>query len=151
MQIFQQHRNIPLMFNIQTAQLLQNHWRLITHCWILHCTPERRNLALPTRTLMQASLTKKPWQATDTIPSTVRKLHNKKNSTNSQNTKRPPETQQYNQGEETEEYPAGKGTGEMPTKPNKRGRARESTWERIPNNDRENDLKSWNQHGITDK
>ena len=26
-----------------------------------------------------------------------------------------------------EEYPAGKGTGEMPTKPNKRGRDREST------------------------
>ena len=36
-------------------------------------------------------------------------------------------TQQYNQDEETEEYPAGKGTGEMPTKPNKRGRDREST------------------------
>ena len=40
--------------------------------------------------------------------------------------------QQYNQDEETEEYPAGKGTGEMPTKPNKRGRDKESTWERIP-------------------
>ena len=35
--------------------------------------------------------------------------------------------QQYNQDEETEEYPAGKGTGEMSTKPNKRGRDREST------------------------
>ena len=50
-----------------------------------------------------------------------------------------------------EEYPAGKGTGEMPTKPNKRGRDRESTWERIPNNDSENDPKSWTQNGITDK
>ena len=59
--------------------------------------------------------------------------------------------QQYNQDEETEEYPAAKGTGEMPTKPNQRGRDRESTWERILNNDSENDLKSWNQNGITDK
>ena len=36
----------------------------------------------------------------------------------------------------------------MPTKPNKRGRDRESTWERILNNDSENDPKSWNQNGI---
>ena len=43
--------------------------------------------------------------------------------------------QQYNQDEETEEYPAGKGTGEMSTKPNQRGRDRESTWDRIPNNE----------------
>ena len=50
--------------------------------------------------------------------------------------------QQYNQVEETEEYPAGKGTGEMPTKPNKRGRDRESACERIPNIDSENDPKS---------
>ena len=50
--------------------------------------------------------------------------------------------QQYKQDEETEEYPAGKGTGEMPTKPNKRGRDRESTRQRIPNNDSENDPKS---------
>ena len=55
----------------------------------------------------------------------MRKLHNKENSTNSQNIKRPPQTQQYNQDEETEEYTAGKGTGELPTKPNKSGRSRE--------------------------
>ena len=35
--------------------------------------------------------------------------------------------QQHNQDEEIEEYSAGKGMGEMPTKPNKRGRDREST------------------------
>ena len=109
------------------VKLLQNHRRLITHYWSLHCTPERRNPALPTRTPTQASLTKKPWQATDTTPPTVRKFHNKQNSTNSQDTERPPQTQQYIQDEETEEYPAGKGTGEMATKPNKRGRDREST------------------------
>ena len=58
--------------------------------------------------------------------------------------------QQYNQDEETEEYTAGKGTGELP-KPNKSGRSRESTGEGIPNIDSENDPKSWNQNGITDK
>ena len=31
----------------------------VTHCWTLHCTPERRNPAPPTRTLTQASLSKK--------------------------------------------------------------------------------------------
>ena len=50
----------------------------------------------------------------------MRKLHKKENSTNSQNTERPPQTQQFNQDKETEEYPAGKGTGEKPTKPHKR-------------------------------
>ena len=65
----------------------------------------------PTRTRTQASLTKKPWQATDTTPPTVRKLHNKENSTNCQNTERPPQTQQYKQDKKIEEYPAGKGTG----------------------------------------
>ena len=134
-----------------SSKLLQNHWPLITHYWSLHCTPERRNPAPPTSTPTQASLTKKPWQATDSTPPTVRKLHNKENSTNSQNIERPPQTQQYNQGEETEEYPAGKGTGELPTKPNQRERDKESAWDRIPNIDSENDPKSWNQNGITDK
>ena len=110
------------------GKLLQNHWHLINHYWTLHWTPERRNPALATRIPTQLSLTKKPWQATDIIPLTARKLHNKENSTNCQNTERPPQTQQYNQDEETEEYPAGKGTGEFPTKPNKRGRDRKSTW-----------------------
>ena len=84
-------------------KLLQNHWYLITYYWTLHCTPERRNPAPTTRTLTQASLTYKPWQATDTTPPTVRKLHNKENSTNYQNTERPPQMQQYKQDEEREE------------------------------------------------
>ena len=33
----------------------------------------------------------------------MRKLHNKENTTNSQNIERPPQKQQYNQDEETEE------------------------------------------------
>ena len=90
---------------------LQTHWHLITHYWTLHCTPERRTPAPPTRTSTLASLTRKPWQATHTTPPTARKLHNKETSTNCQNTERTPQTQQYKQDEETEEYPAGKGTG----------------------------------------
>ena len=107
---------------------LQIQWHLITHYWTIHCTLERRNPGSPTRTLTQESLNRKPWQVTHTSPPTARKLHNKENSTNSQNTERPPQTQKYKQDEETKEYPAGKGTRQMPTKPNKRGRDRESTW-----------------------
>ena len=44
------------------------------------------------------------------INESARKLHNKEDSTNCQNTERPPQTQQYKQDEETEEYTAGKGT-----------------------------------------
>ena len=78
----------------------QTHWHLINHYWTLHCTPESRNPAPATRTLTQASLTRKPWQATRPTPPIVRKLHNKENSTNCQNMKRPPQTQQYKQDEE---------------------------------------------------
>ena len=90
---------------------LQIHWHLITHYWTLHCTPERRNPAPPTRTWTQASRTRKPWQATHTTSPIARKLHNKENSTNCQNMERPPQTQPYKQDEETEKYPAGKETG----------------------------------------
>ena len=150
-QILQQCRNTPLSFNIEAAQSYSKSINVSTHSWSLHSTPERRNPALPIRTPTKASLTKKPWQATDTTQPTARKRHNKENSTNSQNIERPHQTQQYNQDEETEEYPAGKGTEEMPTKSNKGGRDRESTWERILNIDSENDPKSWNQNGIIDK
>ena len=61
-------------------KLLQNHWHLITHYWALHCTPERRNPAPPTRTPTSASLTKKPWQATDTTPPTARNFIIKRTS-----------------------------------------------------------------------
>ena len=87
------------------SKSLQTHWHLIIHYWTLHCTPERRNPAQPTRTHTQASLTRKPWQATHTIPPPVRKLYNKENSPNCQNTERPPQTQQYKQDEVAEKYP----------------------------------------------
>ena len=58
---------------------LQTQWYLIIHYWTLHCIPERRNPAPPTRTQTQASPTRKPWQATLTTPPTARKLHNREN------------------------------------------------------------------------
>ena len=39
----------------------------------------------------------------------------------------------------------------MPTKWNKRGGDRESTWKRIQNNDSKDDPKSWKQNGVTYK
>ena len=90
---------------------LQTHWHLITHYWTLHCTPERRNPDPTTKTRTQASLTRKLWQATFPNPPIVGKLHNKENSTNCQNTERPPQTQQYKQDETAEKYSASKGTG----------------------------------------
>ena len=41
-------------------------------------------------------------------------VHNKENSTNCQNTERPPQTQQYRQNDETEEYLAGKEQDKCP-------------------------------------
>ena len=55
----------------------QTHRHLKTHYWTLHCTPERRDPVPPTKTLTQASLTRKPWQATHPTPSKGRNLHNK--------------------------------------------------------------------------
>ena len=55
----------------------QTHRHLTTHYWTLHCTPERRDPAPPTRMPTQASRTRKPWQATHPTSPTGRKLHNK--------------------------------------------------------------------------
>ena len=67
----------------------QTHRHLKTHYWTLHCFPERRDPAPPTRTPTQASLTRKPLQTTHPTPPTGRNLHNK-GTTNFQHTERPP-------------------------------------------------------------
>ena len=74
----------------------QTHRHPKTHYWTLHYTPGRRSPAPPTRTPPHVSITRKPWQATCKTPPTVRKLYNKENSTNCQNTERPPQTQHIN-------------------------------------------------------
>ena len=110
-QILQQHRkHSPELQYTGCPKSLQTHWHLITQHWTLLRTSERRNTDPHPRTPTQASLTKKRWQATCRTPPTVRKLHNKENSTNCQNTERRPHTQQYKQDEEAEKYPTGKGT-----------------------------------------
>ena len=55
----------------------QTHRHLKNHYWTLNCTSERRNPAPLTRTPMQASITRKPQQATCPTTSTGRNLHNK--------------------------------------------------------------------------
>ena len=54
-----------------------NQRHLVTNYWTLHCTPERRNPAPPTRTQTQVPPTREAWQATSSTPPTGRRLHNK--------------------------------------------------------------------------
>ena len=75
--ILQQCRNITLSIKIQATKSHTKPRHLKTHYWTLHCTPERRYPAPPTRTPAQASLTRKPWQATHPSPPICRNLHNK--------------------------------------------------------------------------
>ena len=56
----------------------QTHRHLKTHYFTLHCTPERRDPASPTRTPTQTSLTRNPWQATHLTPPTGTNFHKKK-------------------------------------------------------------------------
>ena len=77
MQILQQHRNIALSLNTQAAQghtnpLPSQNSPLDTP---LH-SREKKSSSTP-RTLTQASLIRKRWQATRPTPPTARNLHNK--------------------------------------------------------------------------
>ena len=94
MLILQQHRNIALSIKIQAAQ---SHTKPIDP-FKIHCRHfialQKGDPAPPTRTPMQASLTRKPWQ--DTHP-TGRNIHNKEESQTSSLQKRPPQTHQYKQ------------------------------------------------------
>ena len=67
----------PELQNTGCPKSHQIHWHIKTHYWTLHCSPETRNLAPPIRTPTQASLTRKPWQATHPTPPTGRNFHNK--------------------------------------------------------------------------
>ena len=149
MLILQQSRNTALSIKRQAAQ---SHTKPIdtpkTHFWTLHCTPDKRDPAPLTRTQTWAPLTRKPWQVTSPTPPTGGRLYNKEEPQTSSLQKG---QQQSKQNEKTEKYSAGKGTWLMPTKPNKRGGDRESTWKRIQNNDSKDDPKSWKQNGVTDK
>ena len=77
MLILQQHRNIALSIKIQPAQSHTKPTGTSKHTTGHFFTPERRDPAPPTRTPMQASLTRKPWQAIHPTPPTGSRLHNK--------------------------------------------------------------------------
>ena len=87
----------------------QTHRHLKTHYWTLHCTLERRDPAPPTRTPTQASLTRKPRQATHPTPPTGRNLHNKEELQTSSIQKVHPKHSNLN-NEKAEKYSASKGT-----------------------------------------
>ena len=70
-------KNSPELQYTGCPKSQQTHRHIKTHYWTLHCTPERRYPNPPTRTPTQASLTRKPWQATCPTPPTGRNLHNK--------------------------------------------------------------------------
>ena len=53
--------------------------------------------------------------------------------------------------EKAEKYPEGQGTWKIPTKSNKRGGDRKSTWKRISNNENKNYPISWKQNRVIDK
>ena len=108
-QILQQHNSEPQYAGWPKSH--QTHWHLKTYYWTLHCTPERRNPAPSTRTLTQASLTRKTWQATHPTPHTVRNFHNKEEPPNARIQITLPQTEQSKQNEKAEKYPESKGTG----------------------------------------
>ena len=105
---------------------LQTHWHLITHYWTLQCTPERRNPAPPSRTPTQASLTRKPWQATHPTPPTARNVHNKEEPQTARIWKSHPKHSNINKMKRQRNTQQVKEQDKCP--PNQKGRDREYTW-----------------------
>ena len=136
MLILQQCRNITLSIKIQATKSHTKPRHLKTHYWTLHCTPERRYPAPPTRTLMKDSLPRKHWQATCPTPPTGRNLHNKEEPQTSSLQKGHPKHSNLNktkrqrniqQVTEHDKCPPNKQTK------NKKGGDTKSTWKRIQN------------------
>ena len=119
----------------------QTQWHLKTHYWTLHCTPDRRNADPPTRTPMQASLTRKPWQAPHPTPLTGRNLQSKEEPQTARIQKGHPKHSNLNKMKRQRNIHQVKEHDKCP--PNQRGGDREFTWKSIQNNDSKNDPKSW--------
>ena len=129
----------------------QAHWHLKRHYWTLQCTPERSNQAPPTRTLTQASLGRKPWQATRPIPPTARNLHNKEEPQTAIIRKGHPKHSNLNKTKRQRNTQQGKEQDKCPPNQTKEEEIGNLPDKRILNNDSENDPKSWKQNGVTDK
>ena len=140
MLILQQLRNITLSIKIQATKSHTKPRHLRTHYWTLHCTPERRDPAPPTRTLMKDSIPRKHWQATCPTPPSGRNLHNKEEPQTSSIQKGHPKHSNLNktkrqrniqQVKEHDKCPPNKQTNKQ--KRGGWGGDRESTWKRIQN------------------
>ena len=107
----------------------ESHRHLKTHYWTLHCTPERRNPAPPTRTPTQASLTRKPWEANHPTLPTGRNRHNKEEPQTARIQKGQPKHSNLNKMKRQRNTQQIKEHNKCP--PNQRGGDRESTWKRI--------------------
>ena len=127
----------------------QTHRHLKTHYWALHCTPERRNPALPTSTPTQASLTRKHWQATRPSPPTGRNHHNKEKPQTARIQKGHPKHSNLNKMKRQRNIQQVKEHDKNPPK-----QIKEEEIGSLPEkdfNDNKNDPKSWKQNGIIDK
>ena len=127
----------------------QTHRHLKTHYWTLHCTPERINSAPPTGTPTQASLIRKPWEATHPTPATRRNPHNKEEPKTARIQKGHPKHSNLNkmkrqrntqQVKEHDKFPPNQTKEEIGSLPEKEFRIIIK-----------NDPKSWKQNGVTNK
>ena len=129
----------------------QTHRHLKTHYRTLHYTPERRNPAPSTRTLTQASLTRKPWQATHPTPPTVRNLRNKEEPQTARIQKGHPKYSNLNKMKGQRNTQQVKEHDKCPPNQTKEEEIGSLPEKRIQNKDRNNGQKSWKQNGVTDK
>ena len=121
-----------------------------THYWTYHCTRERRDSAPPTRTQIQAPLTRKPWQATSPTPPTGNKLHNIEKQQTSSLQKGHSKHSNLNKMKRQKNIHQVKEHDKCPPNQKKWGGDRDSTWKRIQNNDSKDDPKSLKQNGVID-
>ena len=148
MLILQQSRNTAMSIKSQDAQShakpIDTPKRTTGHFIAL----QRRDPAPPTITQMQASPTKKTWQATSPNPPAGSMLHNKQEPRIFSLQKGHPKHSNLRKGWEI--FSIWRNVIK-PTKPNKRGGDRESTWKIIQKIDSKDDPKSWKQNGVTNK
>ena len=99
---------------------------------------------------MQASITRKPWQATRPTPPTGRNLHNKEELQTSSTQKGHPKNSNLNKMKRQRNIQQVKEHDKSPLNQTKEEEIG-SLWKSIQNNDSKNDPKFWKQNGITDK
>ena len=122
-----------------------------THYWTLHCTPERRDPAPLTRTPMQASLTRKPWQSTSPAPPTGSNLNNKEEPQTSSIQKGHPKQNNLNKMKRQRNIQQVKGHDKCPPNQTKEGEIGSLHEKEFRIMITKMIQKSWKQNGVTDK